>query len=475
MKQTKLWLTTIAVLLCSLTANAYDFEVEGLYYNLLSASEKTCELVGSKPGITNVNIPASVTTRGMTLTVSSIKESAFEGETDILSVSFVNSPMTIVPKDAFKDCTNLNQVELSNTLETIEAGAFDGCPIDSLIIPASIKTVGEKSLSNVRKIEIVNSNEPISFSDAIPTITSAFIGRNITQSFLSKSSVSTVSFGIGITEIIPSMFEGCKQIQEISIPANIIKIGDNAFNGCEQLTRFRIEDSDSVLALGKTSIWTDREIRNTYGYALHVSYQCTHRGLLFSIPIKELYIGRNLTYPSTSSRGEFIGETIAGTELISVSGREYNVEIVLSNYDYSGSPFNEDVESIQFGDKVTQIGNFFFENQRISSFKVPNNCKVLGDYCFYNCQNLESIDLNNCDKLGNRTFSGCTKLQNINWGKTRIIGEATFSNCSNISSIDLIEVDSICANAFKGCAGLKKVTISDNVKDIQQAAFYKCI
>lgn len=34
MKQIKLWLATIAVLLCSETMSAYDFEVDGIYYNI---------------------------------------------------------------------------------------------------------------------------------------------------------------------------------------------------------------------------------------------------------------------------------------------------------------------------------------------------------------------------------------------------------------------------------------------------------
>ena len=41
MKQTRLWLTTIVVLLYSLTANAHDFEVGGIYYNITSEEEWT--------------------------------------------------------------------------------------------------------------------------------------------------------------------------------------------------------------------------------------------------------------------------------------------------------------------------------------------------------------------------------------------------------------------------------------------------
>ena len=41
MKQTKLWLATIAMLLCSLTANAHDFYSGGIYYNITSSVDLT--------------------------------------------------------------------------------------------------------------------------------------------------------------------------------------------------------------------------------------------------------------------------------------------------------------------------------------------------------------------------------------------------------------------------------------------------
>ena len=44
MKTIKFLLTTIAVLLGSVMANAYDFEVDGMYYNLLSATDLTVEV-----------------------------------------------------------------------------------------------------------------------------------------------------------------------------------------------------------------------------------------------------------------------------------------------------------------------------------------------------------------------------------------------------------------------------------------------
>ena len=43
MKQIRHWLTTVAVLLCSITASAYDFQIDGIYYNITSAEELTVE------------------------------------------------------------------------------------------------------------------------------------------------------------------------------------------------------------------------------------------------------------------------------------------------------------------------------------------------------------------------------------------------------------------------------------------------
>ena len=44
MKTIKQLLTTIAVLLCSVAANAHDFKVDGIYYNITSSKNLTVEV-----------------------------------------------------------------------------------------------------------------------------------------------------------------------------------------------------------------------------------------------------------------------------------------------------------------------------------------------------------------------------------------------------------------------------------------------
>ena len=81
MKQLRTVLAAL-LLLCSTVATAHDFEVDGIYYNILSLEEKTVEVTfeGDRPlgeywG--NVRIPASVTYKGRTYSVTTIGDNAF--------------------------------------------------------------------------------------------------------------------------------------------------------------------------------------------------------------------------------------------------------------------------------------------------------------------------------------------------------------------------------------------------------------
>lgn len=80
MRIKKLWLTSIAVLLCSITASAHDFNVDGIYYNITSSTDLTVEVSyrGSSSSYYSneyrgaVTIPSTVTYNGNTYSVTII-------------------------------------------------------------------------------------------------------------------------------------------------------------------------------------------------------------------------------------------------------------------------------------------------------------------------------------------------------------------------------------------------------------------
>ena len=77
-------------------ANAYDFEVDNIYYKITSKTENTCSVVNNGNDNTysgDVTIPAKVTYDEKEYTVTSIGGSAFQGCVKLKSVSL---PETLV-------------------------------------------------------------------------------------------------------------------------------------------------------------------------------------------------------------------------------------------------------------------------------------------------------------------------------------------------------------------------------------------
>ncbi len=119
-----------------------------------------------------VSVPSSVDSQD----VIAIGAGAFEGNTDITSVSMPSS-VTKIGQLAFEDCSNLRSVSLPSSLTSIGGGAFYGC-----------------------------------------------------------SSLTQVSIPSGVTSIGDDAFADCTNLSSVTVPESVTSIGDNAFGGCDNVT-----------------------------------------------------------------------------------------------------------------------------------------------------------------------------------------------------------------------------------------------
>ena len=97
MKKLKLFFTAL-LLLCATTVAAHDFEVDGIYYNITDATNKTIEVTYRGTSYSEysdeytggVVIPESVTYNGTTYSVTSIGNRAFHS-CGLTSIEIPNS------------------------------------------------------------------------------------------------------------------------------------------------------------------------------------------------------------------------------------------------------------------------------------------------------------------------------------------------------------------------------------------------
>ena len=227
----KIFLSATALLLAT-AVHAYDFSVvneEGLtvYYNILSTSDKTCEVAGYGAVFNEVtgwvstkylNIPEKVNFNSLTFTVTRIKSVRSEF---LESVTIPNSITSIGPA-AFMGCKKLPQVKLPDSLTSIEDSVFMECSaLTSITIPSSIKTIGKRAFYNCQSLSsVVIPNSVTTIGEA-----AFFMCYNLTSIEIPNS----------VTLIQRYAFSRCKSLTSIEIPSSTNKIGDSVFSGCTSL------------------------------------------------------------------------------------------------------------------------------------------------------------------------------------------------------------------------------------------------
>ena len=280
----KLFLASFFALL-SLCANAYDFEVDGIYYNITDDNNAEVTVNGYGTYTDNIVIPNKVSYDSKEYSVTSIERDAFryccmkaidipEGVTSIGDGAFydchflesINIPesVTSIGELAFADCQHLTAINIPEGVTRIRQSVFSGCiNLTSIEIPESVTSIGNYAfsycagLTSIKIPEGVTSigKEAFSYCAGLTSIVVAS-GNSV---YDSRNNCNAI-----INTIDNSLVSGCKNTV---IPEGVTSIGDYAFYGCSSLA--------DIYCYASTPAGTvsDTFSQNTYnGCTLHVPY-----------------------------------------------------------------------------------------------------------------------------------------------------------------------------------------------------------
>ena len=488
--------------LLSVHANADENGVliEGVYYNLVTASKTATVTNGSTAYTGAVTIPATVIWEDITYDVTSISMEAFKGCGGLTSVSIPGSVakigdqafynctgltsvtipdgVTSIGNEAFRNCSNLATVvigddvktigydafyeckamtalTLGKRVETIGDGAFYYCSkLSSITIPNSITNIGSNAFASCNSLWSVNITNlqawcKISFENdrANPLEGPRTQSQSAARLYLKELVIPN-----NVTSIKPYAFTECQGLRAVTIPNSVTSIETSAFYSCDNLTTVNIEGNGTTIGN-------------------YVFYNCGN--------LTTLNITGNLT-----SIGANAFEGCYGLKKVDITDLSAWCKTAFSTLgaplEYAHHLYLNGVEitDLQIPNGTTTISAFAFSGcTALQSVSIPSSVKSIGYRAFYGCTGLASVKIpDSVTSLGNEAFSGCSNLTSATLGNgIPSIGYGTFNGCSSLSTVEFgTGITSIGEMAFNNCAGLTDVTLGSNVQSIVKQAFHGC-
>lgn len=407
----------------ALTAMAYDFQVDGIYYSISSSTDKTVSVTNTRNYYYSgkIIIPEKVTYNDTEYSVTEIGSHAFRGGSALSSVA-IPSSVTKIGLSAFYGCSSLTSLTIPYTVTEIDDYAFSGCfDLTTLKIEDSEFTL---------KLGYNGSSNGL-FSDC--PLETVYIGCTLSYSdyspFKNQAKLTSLTIGDKVTEISSLAFEGCSGLKAVTIPNSVTKIGSEAFRGCIGLTSLTIPNSVTSIGLsafegcsGLASVIIPNSVTSIKEATFYGCY-----GLTFvAIPNSVTSIG---------------SEAFSGC---------YGLT------------------SVDIPNSVTSIGSSTFSGcSGLTSVTIPNSVTEIGNASFYRCLALTSLKIEDGEstlKLGYNgynegLFSDCP-LETVYLGRTLSYNSNTpqFRNQTKLVLLTIGEmVTSIGESAFYGCSALATI------------------
>ncbi len=417
-------LTEVELNSASLVKKSYSStRSDGLY--LIFGTQVKKYILGDEVTVIGANafkFCTNLTSIAISNSLKSIGDGAFCDCSGLTSIT-IPDKVTYIGESAFQNCSGLTSITIPNAVSRIGKRAFYGCnSLISIIIGESVNMIGSEAFSgckSLREIEL--------YSDAIVSEKHTDVSSNVFSEIFG-SQVEKYVIGEGVKSIGDYTFYGC-DLTSITIPTSLTQIGSNAFYGCYKIKKVIVPDIET---------WCNISFGNEVANPLYFAH------FLYSdetTAITDLVIPQSITVVNSNAFNGCIYFTSVSipSSLINIGSNAFNGCIRLEkvivpdietwcNISFGNEGANPlyfahhlysdtttEITNLVIPSSVSNIGNYVFNGGKgFTSVTIPYSVTSIGNHAFSECTNLRTISIpNSVTSLGKNVLRGCTGLKDV--------------------------------------------------------------
>lgn len=184
--------------------------------------------------------------------VDQIKEVVIYGPQDELK-----SCIFSIGRYAFSGCKNLKKISIPVSVEIIGLAAFSGSGIESIHLPANLKTISTAAFSGCTNLKSVEFPEALTKIESRAFEKSGLVRMELPDTVTTMGSdvfsecpnLEFVKLPRNLEVIEMSMFKKCAKLQSVVFPENVKVIERLAFMWCDELQNFTLPESVETIGL----------------------------------------------------------------------------------------------------------------------------------------------------------------------------------------------------------------------------------
>ena len=421
-------------------------------YNAINANadayfpdNASMNIVFRDTNVTNVNIGSEV---------ESIPDYFFENCK--MSTLVIPNSVKSIGNFAFLNCNNLRYISIGENVEEIKACAFAYTAIDSITIPENVKKIGASALQDCMNLKTINYNaidceyDGIISNSICPIAIFNTGNNNILQNINIGNKVETIPQGIfscidNVKSInFPNSIKTIERyafyknnVSEVNLNNKLETIGAEAF-GFSGIERITIpENVKFIYAKAFANCYKLKEVNYN---AINSSYDAIDGNTIYYL------FGSALSLQKVN-----IGSRVEKIPIGAFGGLQTveNIKLPDSVKEVESCAFfnSSGIRNLDLGNGLEKIGNEAFKNLKITELTLPESLKSIGAWAFYGCNDIGTLYYNAIDCSTDEVI-----INGASYYPFQSNDKEDVSDCFNIENIYIgNKVKSLDEDIFRKC------------------------